>query len=66
MAQPNEEQSPKGDGTDFTDLQSDLDKAKNERLKEEQKPNDRKDDLTTKTDVSKKKTGGGKQISPGT
>jgi hypothetical protein len=60
-----ENQKPKGDATDFIKLQRDLDKAKNERLKDESIENN-SEELATKTDVSKKKTGGGKQISPGT
>jgi hypothetical protein len=64
MAQ-SENQKPKGDATDFIKLQSDLDKAKNERLNDESNE-DNSEDAATKTDVSQKKTGGGKQVSPGT
>jgi hypothetical protein len=58
-------QKPKGDATDFMKLQSDLDKAKSDRQKNDAAENN-SDENVTKTDVSQKKTGGGKQISPGT
>jgi hypothetical protein len=61
----NENETAKGSGTEFTNLQSDLDKAKNERSKDERKPGNKKDAEIIKTDVSQKKTGGGKQVSPG-
>jgi hypothetical protein len=59
-------------GSAFTDHQQALDNAKNEKLKEETgsnklKPEDANNPARrgTKTDVSEKKTGGGKQSSPG-
>jgi hypothetical protein len=66
MTQSNDQQRS-GDEKDFTKAQSDLDKAKNERSKEE--PNNRREgdegNLTTKIDTPRKKTGGGKQVNPG-
>lgn len=64
-------QQPSGDGTDFIKQQSELDQAKNERVKStEQSGKVRSaksnNNDTIKTDVSHKKTGGGKQVSPGT
>ena len=73
MIEPEENQTPKGDATDFIDHQSEMDKAKNERIKSNQnsqkiesRQRNQKENETTKTDVSQKKTGGGKQVSPGT
>jgi hypothetical protein len=60
-----ENQKQKGDGTDFVKLQSDLDNAKNERKKDGSN-NNRNENSVRKTDVSQKKTGGDKQVSPGT
>lgn len=58
-------QQPNGNANNFPQDQSDLDKAKNERIKEDGESANKKDDLTTKTDTARKKTGGGKQVSPG-
>lgn len=58
-------ENTKDDANDFTKYQSDLDKAKDERLKDESEPANKKENLTVKTDVPRKKTGGGKQDSPG-
>lgn len=60
-----EKQKPKGNGTDFTELQSNMDKAKDEVLKKSKNSNAKKKDLKVKIDVSRKKTGSGKQVSPG-
>jgi hypothetical protein len=59
-------------GSDFVDHQKVLDQAKNERIKKEQ-GSDKIDpeqannpaNRNHKTDLSQKKTGGGKQSSPG-
>jgi hypothetical protein len=66
MAKSND-QKPRGNENDFTETQSDFDKAKNERLKDETGDGTDKDknDSTTKTDTARKKTGGGKQVNPG-
>lgn len=62
-----------GSGTEFSNSQQATDKAKNEKIREEQQSEkidpsqaNREKARTYKTDVSKKKTGGGKQINPGT
>jgi hypothetical protein len=60
-----EDQKSKGDGTDFVNHQRDMDKARNERRKD-QPGQTREEDESVKTDVSQKKTGSGKQVSPGT
>jgi hypothetical protein len=66
-----EDKTPKGDGTDFTRLQSGTDKAKNENVKSQRSAKGksgqriRKENITVKTDVNSKKTGGGKQVSHG-
>ena len=59
-------------GSDFVDHQKVLDKAKNERIKSEQDSDkldpeqaNRPERRGHKTDLSQKKTGGGKQSSPG-
>lgn len=68
----NNEKENNGSGSSFVDHQSLIDKAKNERLKAEtgsdkldpeQANNPAKRNV--KTNVSTKKTGGGKQSSPG-
>jgi hypothetical protein len=72
MENKENKQSDDRTGTAFTESQSAKDTAKNERIKSETKseklppevandPNKR----NLKTDVSLKKTGGGKQSSPG-
>lgn len=73
MKTHNENQQPSGNGTDFVNHQSELDRAKNERIKSDKRTEkseedqvNRKENRTHKTGVSQKKTGGGKQISPGT
>lgn len=59
-------------GSDFQDHLSAVDKAKNERIKEdprskgrEQEQMNRAENRSSKTDVSTKKSGGGKQSNPG-
>jgi hypothetical protein len=59
-------------GSDFVDHQKTLDKAKNERIKTETgeekldpEQANRPERRGHKTDLSQKKTGGGKQSSPG-
>ncbi|HEY0653500.1 MAG TPA: hypothetical protein VGD65_10240 [Chryseosolibacter sp.] len=71
MTNSEDNKQPTGDATDFINQQSELDKAKNERIKSNEQSgkvraaqNSKED--TLKTDVSRKKTGGGKQVSPGT
>jgi hypothetical protein len=68
----NEKKSNDGTGKAFTDAQSSLDQAKNKRLKSQKDSDKLNPDVANnptnrnhKTDVSKKKTGGGKQSSPG-
>ena len=65
--QQSDDQKTGKDETDFTKAQSDLDKAKNEFVNDESKNNQNgnKDELITKTDTPRKKTGGGKQVNPG-
>lgn len=67
MAQSNDKT-----GTDFVDHQKILDQAKNERIKNQQgtekidpEQANRPENRDHKTDLSQKKTGGGKQSSPG-
>jgi hypothetical protein len=73
MANLNEEKEARGDGADFVNHQQAIDKAKNENLKMENDSDkvdpeqaNREKNRGHKTDVSVKKTGGGKQVSPGT
>jgi hypothetical protein len=72
MKQSEEDKTPKGAGTDFTKLQSGTDKAKNESMKSQRSAKGKsgqrikKENVTVKTDVNSKKTGGGKQVSHGT
>ena len=72
MAKTNAKQGDDGTGTDFINHQRAMDEAKNEKIKSEQgtdkidpqqanRPNNR----GRETDVSEKKSGGGKQSSPG-
>lgn len=72
MEDTHENKTPDGPGTAFMDIQNALDKAKNERIKDETgsdklAPEDANnpDSRNHKTSVSRKKTGGGKQSSPG-
>ena len=46
------EQEPKENGTDFTELQSNMDKAKDELLKESKNPNAKKKDLHYSTEFN--------------
>jgi hypothetical protein len=73
MENTNDEQAKHGSGTEFTKRQQAIDQAKNEKIKAEKGSGDltsdeanRNADRSLKTDVSAKKSGGGKQISPGT
>jgi hypothetical protein len=60
-----EDQKQSSDATDFTKMQSDIDKAKNNALSDASRPDADKNKLVTKTDTARKKTGGGKQVNPG-
>jgi hypothetical protein len=72
MENKNEKKAGAGTGTAFTENQASIDQAKNERLKSEAKSNklppekaNNPNARNTKSDVSRKKTGSGKQSSPG-
>lgn len=72
MAKANVRRDDKGDGADFINRQRAVDEAKNEKMKENQGSGkidpeqvNREKNRTHKTDVSEKKTGGGKQVTPG-
>lgn len=64
---------PEGPGASFASQQRALDTAYNEKIKSEEGTDkldpaqaNRSDRRTHKTDVSRKKTGAGKQVNPGT
>jgi len=72
MAKTNVKQSDHGAGAEFTKHQRAMDEAKNEKIKSEQGTDkidpqqaNRPDNRGRETDVSEKKSGGGKQSSPG-
>jgi hypothetical protein len=73
MAKSNVRREDQGDGADFINHQRAMDEAKNERIKEDQGSDtidpeqaNREKNRGHKTDVSTKKTGSGKQVTPGT
>ncbi|MBT1698267.1 hypothetical protein KK083_15355 [Fulvivirgaceae bacterium PWU4] len=73
MAKSNVRREDHGDGADFVNLQRTTDEAKKERIKGQHGSDklppeqaNRERNRVHKTDVSKKKTGGGKQVTPGT
>jgi hypothetical protein len=72
MAKSNVRRDDQGDGADFINHQRAVDEAKNESIKAERDTDkidpeqaNREKNRTHKTDVSVKKTGGGKQVTPG-
>jgi hypothetical protein len=72
MDESNKRKAVIENGAEFIDHQRQLDNIRNERIKEQTRANKLQPEIANdparrnhKTDTSQKKTGGGKQISPG-